>query len=208
LRKRLLVIAPVLIAVLLLVSCWGSDTPPGLQVAPDEPKQGRLLKPFSIQSENYRYEGLASFEMTGRILSRSRYRFDHLSRYAPVDLAMGWGPMSDSAVLKHIWIGQLFRFYFYLAMPSTPIPAVGVGYYSANMHMVPADPQVRNTLLAARDKDVLYIKGILIKITDDDGFLARSSLTRDDSGPGGCEIIYVQEAYTLTEAEILAGAKG
>lgn len=211
-EKRHVLPALTVTAALLLVSglIGGSSAPtpsPGVQVAPDAPAQQTIRPPLVLEGDGYRYTGLADFSMTGRVLSRSRYRLDHLARYAPVDLAMGWGPMSDTAVLEHIWITQFGRWYWFWASGSTVLPVVGISLYSANMHMVPASQRVREVLLTARRDDVLRLKGMLVLITDDDGFRARSSLSREDTGDGACEIIYVEEARILSPDEYMAPAQ-
>jgi hypothetical protein len=48
-----------------------------------------------------------------RVLHREDYSFGDLARLVPTDFAVGWGPMSDSAVLAGIEISQANRFYFW-----------------------------------------------------------------------------------------------
>src|SRR5688572_31935972 len=45
---------------------------------------------------------LAGFSIDARVLSRRDYRSDRESRYAPTDLALGWGRMRDDAVLARL----------------------------------------------------------------------------------------------------------
>jgi hypothetical protein len=53
---------------------------------------------------------LASFDIRARVLARERYRFDRAADLSPIDLALGWGRMSESAVLDQlkIWRQLLF----------------------------------------------------------------------------------------------------
>ena len=43
-----------------------------------------------------------------------------------------------------------------------------------------------------RPGDVVRIDGQLIEARRDDGSVWRSSMTRDDSGDGACEVVYVR----------------
>ena len=48
-----------------------------------------------------------------RILHREDYSLGSLASLVPTDFAVGWGRMSDSAVLAGIEISQANRFYFW-----------------------------------------------------------------------------------------------
>ena len=56
---------------------------------------------------------LAAFVLDARVLHRENYHYDSAAALIPVDLAVGWGPMSDQAVLDHLKISQASRFYYY-----------------------------------------------------------------------------------------------
>jgi hypothetical protein len=64
--------------------------------------------------------------------------------------------------------------------------------HSANMHLIPATSTVRDTLLSTRPGNVVTLSGYLVGASRSDGFTWNSSLTRDDSGKGACELMYVQ----------------
>lgn len=49
---------------------------------------------------------LARYEITARALSKECDRWDRGDNLAPVDLAVGWGPMADSDVLDKKKISQ------------------------------------------------------------------------------------------------------
>jgi hypothetical protein len=60
------------------------------------------------------------------------------------------------------------------------------------MHLIPASSTVRDTLLSTRPGNVVTLSGYLVGASRSDGFTWNSSLTRDDSGNGACELMYVQ----------------
>jgi hypothetical protein len=83
--------------------------PPG-RIAPDEPRQ------VDIQERTWhrgdaRFTALAQFDIRPRVLSKNRYHFDSEADLAPLDLALGWGPMSDSRIVDEFSISQGHRFY-------------------------------------------------------------------------------------------------
>lgn len=78
-----------------------------------------------------------------------------------------------------------------------PIPTNEVIVSSANMHMVPADDFVRRQIKKARPGSIIKLKGYLVSIVADDGWNWSSSLTRNDTGDGACELIFVQDFEVL-----------
>ena len=166
--------------------------PPGV-LAPDEPLQESVSDGPHWEIEGYEVQALARFEIQARVLSAERYRFDRESALAPVDLALGWGPMSANAVLDTLEISQGGRFYRWSTREPMIAPAE-ITRHSANMHMVPLDDAARATLLDARPGNLVHVRGWLVEARSSDGWKWRSSLTRSDSGAGACELVLVEEA--------------
>ena len=79
----------------------------------------------------------------------------------PTDLALGWGRMSDSAVLAKIDITQSGRFYYW-RVKEFPIPRREIETSSANMHMIPADNDVKRQLEQVREGQLVRIEGFLV----------------------------------------------
>jgi hypothetical protein len=109
-----------------------------------------------------------------------------------VDLALGWGPMSDESALERIDISQSGRFYFW-HVKEFPIPRRDIEIHSANMHMIPATAEVERRLLRVRPGQVVALTGYLVEVRGSDGFRWRSSLTREDTGNGACELVWVEK---------------
>lgn len=169
------------------------EHPPGVVVAPDEPTQTELEEPASPwEHGGYRITPLARFRLTARLLGTERYRFDGGADLSPVDFALGWGRMSDTAVIDALNISQGGRFYRYQWMGSPPIPSGEIVRSSANMHLIPATPEIRKVLLSARTGQVVTLAGKLVKAEGENGWRWSSSLTRDDSGGGACELVWVE----------------
>lgn len=140
----------------------------------------------------YTITPLESFQIEARVLSTKHYTFDREADLAPVDLALGWGRMSDESILKDIAISQSGRFYHW-RVKDFPIPRKEIETHSANMHMVPANQQIENTLKSIRPGQVVSIQGDLIQANAADGWRWKSSLTRNDTGGGACELVYVTQ---------------
>lgn len=164
--------------------------PPGV-LAPDAPLQENLADGPSWQLGGYDVHALARFELEARVLSSERYRFDREAELAPVDLALGWGPMSANAVIDTLDISQGGRFFHWWSRE--PMIAPGeISRHSSNMHMVPLDDDVRATLLDARRGHLVRLTGWLIEARASDGWRWRSSLSRGDTGHGACELVLVE----------------
>ena len=164
-------------------------------LAPDEPMQTDANGSPVVVLGRWTLTPRATYDITARILSREDYRFDPLADLAPLDLALGWGPLSDNGVLQALEISQGARFYSW--RPATESPPIDLGEvtrHSANTHVIPADAAVASKLARLRlGGQVVRLTGLLVDGTRDDGMTIRTSLTRSDSGAGACEFMLVQQ---------------
>jgi hypothetical protein len=160
----------------------------------DEPIQSNADTTDAISKNNYRITPLQDFSIDARVLSATHYIFGREAELSPVDLALGWGRMSDESVLKKISISQSGRFYFW-HVDAFPIPRREIETHSANMHMIPENSEIESTLLSIRQGQVVHISGYLVEAKASDGWHWRSSLTRNDTGDGACEVVYVKSVY-------------
>jgi|GEM_PF-155505 len=145
----------------------------------------------SFRHEDATITPLAGFSVDARVLSAKRYGSDREARYAPIDLALGWGRMRDDAVLSQLNISQSGRWYQYRWPNQPPIPQDEIARSSANMHMIPSNDAVADALEDLGENDRIRIDGWLVQVEAQDGWRWRSSLTRDDQGNGACEVVYV-----------------
>jgi hypothetical protein len=166
--------------------------PPGMTVAAD-PQQSDIENSTPFSLKGYRLTPLARFRVKARVLGAERYRLGRESELSPVDLALGWGPMSDSTVLERLRISQGNRFYYYAWENNPPIAPQDIVTHSANMHMIPADAMIERRLEAVRPGDIVAFQGQLVAIEASDGWRWRSSMTRSDTGSGACEVVWVSD---------------
>lgn len=169
------------------------DWQPGPLVTAD-PQQADVHAPDPIPHGSFTLQPRARFSAEVRVLSRSRYRLGALAEASPLDLAVGWGPMSDSAVLDQLDISQSARFYYWHFDDEPPIPREIIETHSANWHLVPANSSVWDTLRGVRVGDIVKLEGVLVDLENPDVGIMKTSLRRDDTGAGACEIILVEQA--------------
>ena len=164
---------------------------PGVLVA-DAPAQGAIEElPPPLHKGAVAIKPLATFSLSARVLGREDYHWDREAELVPTDLALGWGRMSDSAVLDRIEISQSARFYFW-RVRQFPIPEREIVESSANMHLIAADDAVRRAIARTRVGDIVTFGGFLVEADWPDGRKWVSSLTRSDSGAGACELVWVE----------------
>ncbi len=162
--------------------------PPGI-IAPDAPEQ-RKTEMAGFQFEDFRIIPLADFAVNARVLSKKKYYFGRESDLAPIDLALGWGPMSDESVLGTMKIRQSNRFFFWSA-EHLPIPRKEIELHGANMHLIPSDNSILRQIKKVRTGQVVDFSGYLVRVEASDGWRWISSLNRNDTGNGACEVACV-----------------
>ena len=171
--------------------------PPDGLLAPNEPRQSNLENAAAVEHGHWTLTPRARYDITARILSREDYSFDLMSDLVPEDLALGWGVMSDNRILRSFKITQSARFYAWQPLAELPIPRQQVIIHSANTHVIPVDGAVRSQLADLRVGQVVHLSGLLVDGVRGDGAFVRTSLTREDTGAGACEIMLVESVEIL-----------
>lgn len=156
-----------------------------------EPRQTSSALPPAFAHDGYTVKPLARYNITAVVLSRSRYRNDAAAPFAPVDLALGWGPMSVASVINELNISQSGRWYEYTWSGDAPLDPSKIALHSANTHCVPANSEVRERLLSVKRHELISLDGYLVEISNSDGYRWRSSLSRDDTQGGACEVMWI-----------------
>jgi hypothetical protein len=136
---------------------------------------------------------LAHFSLEARVLLISRYRWDTESKLAPYDLGVGWQRMSDSAVLRGLSLSQSARFLLWRWREAPPIPETEITRSAANIHIIPASPDIESRIADLRPGQLVALKGVLVEAVTQAGWRWRSSQSREDGGSGACELMYVED---------------
>ena len=190
---RKLFILSVIALCYLLVRDWDSapvSHPPGILVTAPPLQLDVQAEGFMV--DDYRVTRRARFEIRARVLSTEPYYLHRESDLSPLDLALGWGPMSDTAVLDRIDISQSGRWYRTRYELPPPVSDQQIIYNSSNMHMIPATAYIGRSLEKVRVGDIVLLTGHLVDVDHDSGWHWRTSLTREDTGNGACEIVFVE----------------
>jgi hypothetical protein len=149
-----------------------------------------------FQIEKYQITPLANFQLVARVLGAKSYRTDREAELSPVDLALGWGPMSKPKNLDKLSISQSNRWYHWRTN-DFPIPRRDIETNSANMHFIPANSAIESKLKSVGAGDIVKLKGYLVHIDGDDGWKWSSSMTRNDTGGHSCEVILLEDITTI-----------
>ena len=163
----------------------------------EEPHQSDPASREPITHGDYQLTPLADYDIEARVLSREDYSIDAGSSLSPTDLAVGWKRMSDSAVIEQLDISQSARFFTYRWSRQPPIPQSEIERSASNMHMIPADDTIARQLGKIRQGAIVRLRGQLVEAKRSDGFQWRSSLTRNDTGAGACELFLVDSIERL-----------
>lgn len=157
------------------------------------PQQELVSSAPSFEMNGYRLTPLAKYDIEARLLGKENYRLGREADLSPIDFGVGWGRMSDDAVLKQIDISQSNRF-MHWRVKEFPIPQREIETSAANMHLIPADSAVARQLEKMRVGQIVRLRGQLVRADAQDGWHWVSSLSRDDTGAGACELFWVEQA--------------
>ncbi len=196
---RRIFILSVIVLGYLIVRNWDTKPivhPPGLLVI-EKPIQ-MDMQPSLFMLDDYQLTRRASFEIRARVLSTEPYYLHREADLSPLDLALGWGVMSDQAVLDRIDISQSGRWYRTRYELPPPVPEQQIISSSSNMHMIPARLDIDRSLKALRSGDVIILRGYLVDVDHASGWFWRTSMSRTDTGNGACEIVYVESLIVET----------
>jgi hypothetical protein len=198
-------------ALLALAAFWNrNDLPAAIRFAPElaaEPVQADTTSsPFAAQYAGVRYdvEPQFDYELYGLVVSyrlhdgksrMHRAANDHLN---VADVCVVWGDTAFSPTLREIdfWNG-IFTCNF-----QTRDAQAWASFRPnqiANNHLLSADPLIRDRIARVRVGDQVRIRGQLASYGT--GVSRRgTSITRDDTGDGACETIFVEDFAVIEPA--------
>lgn len=163
-----------------------SDIPP--------PVQELRAVPETIQHEGkegpVRIDLLADYRISAAVKGRQPYSTDIAAQVSPLDLVLAWGAMNQPDVDAHISYSQSGRWYHLRYDEDVPVTPDYITENTANVHLIPSDGEIASRLEGIRVNDYVTLEGQLVKVYFTAGTWT-SSLSRQDSGDGACEILYV-----------------
>lgn len=149
---------------------------------------------------NYTITPVATFQLQARVLSNTRY-YLNLTNFLggemdaaifPIDLALGWRAWDNPRIREQIDVSQSNRFYFW-HMDRLVLPLKEVSNTSSNMHIIPSSRRLFNVIYMLKRGDLVTMRGYLVNVTGDARKVWNTSLSRNDTGAGACEIFLVEE---------------
>lgn len=162
-------------------------------------------KPFYITAGDKRFyvEPLFDYELFGVIVSKHNSRQVILTypdkNFNVTDLCVIWGDNVFSGAYKHL----KFKNGDYFCMIDFKDDYAAKAYYNnafdgfknnklSNNHILTDDPTLAKRLRDTRVGDQIYLKGYLVRYgTGPKNIMRSTSTSRDDTGDGACETIYV-----------------
>ena len=169
--------------------------PPG-ELVPEEPSQTPASADEWIY-RGYRLTSKASFRIRARVLLKDPYWLGRESDLSPLDLTVGWGLMSDQRILEQFEIYRGHRCFW--LQPETNYARQKSSEalrHVANIHLIPATAELEEQVKKTRRGNVVELSGKLVNVQGGDGWTWRTSLSRDDTGQGACELLWVEWART------------
>lgn len=154
---------------------------------------------FPLEKGNYKLKiyPKANYKIYAAIMSKSRYIWGWDGDVAPYDLALAWSDLMLAEYQKGISYSQANRWYFYRYESGYPLPQSYINTHSANVHIIPANSRVLDAVEKAKNKQEIYMEGYLVYIkgtVNGREVWWNSSLSRNDTGDGACEVFYVTKA--------------
>lgn len=167
--------------------------PPGI-VAPDFPVQAIVYDEEPWQHNGYRITPLARFRIVGRVVLTHRYYwFGDQNSLSPMDVVLAWARASDTDYLGRLSFSHGQREYSWTAKDGG-MDSEEVRFYTANIHLIPADDKVDAAIKRINPDDIAFLQGYLVRVESGSGFRWNSSLSREDAGPGSGELLWVEKA--------------
>ena len=170
-----------------------------------DPQQYRLFDfrniPFKSKGLDAEIKTIAKYKISAVILSKKQYATEWTSKISPLDLALGWGKVSEPENYKHIKVRQTMRWYQYKIDRECEVTPHYISTHSSNHHIIPANDNIRNAILFAKKHDKIYLEGYLVNVSGryrNKNVHWRSSLKRTDTGKDSCEIMYVTSVKSGT----------
>ena len=187
-----------LISMLFVYGVWTHWLKPnkGIEYHHNDQIVNEQIKTF----DQFTIENLSAFEGEFRVLSREDYSMGREAEVSPVDFALGWGRMAEPQIYKQLSIRQSNRWYYWRYENTPPIDVREIETHSANMHMIPANKEIAKQLSKVQKDDLIYLKGHLVEVRAQDGWIWRSSLTREDTGNGACELFLIEDIRIISSS--------
>jgi len=174
---------------------------PAVETEPIQTADDR--KPFEHVARGRRYRIVPRFrwDESARVLSEKPYWMGAAGALIPEDWTLGWGPVLAPPYAGHIHYTQVSRFYMW-GTRDLRLDRGTIVTHTANTHVIPGSARLRRAAASVRKGDDVRLEGWLVDVDgiDDPDFHWKTSVSRSDEGPGGCETVYLNRLTVNTRA--------
>jgi len=202
---------PLLLIVLFLFLCGcNKPTPTGVEFDSIDTSHDPVQTPptskepivIEMGKDVFNLIPLAEYKVSGMAVCKTSYSEDWGSKVSPVDLAIAWGKLAEPEYGKYITFWHGFRWYYYKWRERSPVDASYVTTHSSNNHIIPANENIYRAIKMIKKKDKVVLEGFLVnlKVTYKGQTATwNTSLSRNDTGHGSCELFYVSKVRMDTK---------
>ena len=175
------------------------------------PQQGKTSgKVYKmINGDNVEITRVASYCINGRVVDVQKYiPYNIENQLSPIDVGISWGFLARAENNKKInWFSAGNRFLSWRSDDGMWINQMGgvnrISEYNSNNHLIASDENTEKLIKMIKKNDYIRIDGYLVNAycrrNDGSYFTWNTSTSRNDSGNGACEIIYVTNVTWLRE---------
>lgn len=205
-NKNLVIILCVIVMIALLLPSGGKERSISGIPAPVQ-EQASGGETLAIKGYEVKLSFLYSYDIEALVVHKKNYTANNFQdKLAPVDLALAWGTVAQynkEIDLNWSQSGRFAHWQVDSVEKLTPMGGMrGVQIQASNNHLIPADKYVAQKIKKIKTGDHIRIKGYLVNVqaTKPDGqrFYWNSSTTREDTGGGACEVIYVKDIQKIS----------
>jgi len=138
----------------------------------------------------------AKYRIAAKVASKEKYYSGWSADVVPYDLALICGSLTEESYSKQITYSQGSRFYYYRFKKDCRLPQSYIATHSANCHIIPGSPNLKKALAVIEAGDLVEITGYLVNLSGtykNRKYFWNSSLSRNDTGNGACELIFAEK---------------
>jgi hypothetical protein len=159
---------------------------------PIQEPEGKPPFEFSAGGKRYRIVPRYRWDESARVVSERPYRFGQAAALIPEDYALAWGSVLEPPYAGRIHFSQFSRFYLW-GTANGSLDRRTIATHTANTHVIPASWRLRRAAACVTKGDDVRLEGWLVDIDglDDPTFHWKTSISREDEGPGGCETVFL-----------------
>jgi hypothetical protein len=162
------------------------------------PRQESIDQPSPIRREidgfDLKIVLKARYTLSGIVVGTERYRMGMTGKLVPYDVAVVWGKLVEQDRYRRISWSQDDRWYVWRLERDAGFGTDMIIRNSSNNHLIPANDNLRKAIGLLKQGERAEIRGFLVEVEGKKGnswYRWSSSLSREDSGSGSCEVIYL-----------------